>query len=167
MLVSKFVAVIILVLLTINIAQAGDTGIGVKMGFTGGPCFSAVGELELDNTSSLNLSVGGFPEIILRVETNYRYTIIKQWSPFMQIGIGYWEFFRGRGEGEGIIDIHLDFGISRSITPAFGFSANIGILYIPAVINPWFREEFSDGIAVVPTISFGIIYSLPHNGERP
>ncbi|MCK5243508.1 hypothetical protein KAR34_13755 [bacterium] len=163
MFISKFGIVFLLLLLTINTAQAGDAGIGVKMGFSGGPCFSAVGELELDDTSSLNLSIGGFPGIILRVESNYRYTIIKKWSPFIQAGIGYWEFFRGRGEGQGIIDLHLDFGISKSITPAFDISANIGIIYIPAFINPWFKEEFSDGIAMVPAISFEIIYSLPHN----
>lgn len=160
--VRKFI-IAYLLLLTINTAQAGDTGIGVKVGFSGGPCFSALGNLKLNETSSLNLSLGGFPGIILRVESNYRYTIIKKWSPFMQGGIGYWRFFRGRGEGQGITDLHLDFGISRSITPAFDISGNIGILYVPAFINPWFKEEFSDGIAIVPAIGFEIIYSLPHN----
>ena len=162
MLIRKII-IIVLLLLTINTAQAGDTGIGVKVGFSGGPCFSVLGNLKLDDTSSLNLSMGGFPGIILRVESNYRYTIIKQWAPFMQGGIGYWRFFRGRGDGQGITDLHLDFGISRSITSAFDISANIGVLYVPAFINPWFREEFSDGIALVPTMGIEIIYRLPHN----
>ncbi|MCK5218252.1 hypothetical protein KAR10_01945 [bacterium] len=162
MFIRKFIMVFLL-LLAINTAQAGDAGIGVKVGFSGGPCFSALGNLKLNDTSSLNLALGGFPGIILRVESNYRYTIIKSWSPFLQGGIGYWMFFRGRGEGQGITDLHLDFGISRSITPVFDISANLGVLYVPAFINPWFKEEFSDGIAMIPTIGFEIVCRLPHN----
>ncbi len=161
MFIRKFI-IVFLLLFTLNTAQAGDMGIGVKMGFSGGPCFSALGIWELNNSSSLNLSLGGFPGIIFKVESNYRYTIVKEWSPFIQGGIGYWRIFRGRGDGQGITDIHMDFGISRSITPAFDISANIGILFVPVFINPWFKEEFSDGIAIVPAIGLEIIYGLPH-----
>lgn len=141
-----------------------DGGIGVKVGFSGGPAFSIIGMMRLSDNTFMDLSIGGFPEIVLIAESNLRYAHRKKWSPYIKTGIGVFCFFRGKGEGKSIKEIHLNFGISRNFKYPIKLSADIGIIYLPYFANKWIEDEFDEEvkgmIPIVPTIGVEFIYGL-------
>ena len=144
-------------------ASAMGAGIGLKGGFSGGPIFSIIGIKEVDDKLSFNLSIGGFPGIIMHAESNLRLDIqslLDNWSHYIQGGIGYTEFFHGKGDGENVEDIHFTFGMSRPFLSSWEFSADIGLLYAPHSVNPWLKEEFPDSIPIVPVIGLEIVYKI-------
>jgi len=156
-------AIFVLLIIALCPANAMGTEIGLKSGFTGGPMLSIVGIAEVKDKLSFNLPIGGFPGVIMRVESNLRSEMDsswKNWSPYMQGGIGYTEFFRGKGDGENINDIHFTFGMSRPFRSSWEFSVDIGLLYAPYFVNPWLKEEFPGGIPIVPIIGMEITHKI-------
>jgi len=152
--------VLVVSLLAVGSANAIAIGIGVKTEFTGGPLFSVVGMTKLPNKLSLNVSVGGFPGIIMRAESNLRLSKEKKWSLYTQGGFGWTRIFRGSGENKNVMDVHFNIGISRYFPPSLNLSAGIGLLYAPYWANPWFKEKFSDVIPVAPMVSLEVVYGI-------
>jgi hypothetical protein len=140
-----------------------DGSLGLQAAFTGGPVLSAVGILELNDNLSFNLPVGGFPGIIFRTEMNCRYgfsPLNKFWSTYLQGGFGYSEFYRGKGEGKTIRDVHCSFGMNKIINTKWEFYWDAGFLYIPGWANRWWKEEFDKDIGITPSIVVGFNYNL-------
>lgn len=156
---KKFTPLFVLLLTTIPI-KAQINGFGLKLGFVGGPMISLLLDAQIKDKMSMNFSVGGFPGIIMRAESNFRYTTKKNWSPYFQAGFGYTMIFRGKGEGKDLKDIHINFGLSRKLWPAFHLNADIGLLYAPAFINPFVKENLKGVLPVVPTIELEGIYKF-------
>ena len=152
--------VFVVLLLVISPVNVMAIGIGLKTEIAGGPVLSVVGMTTLHNKLSLNLSVGGFPGIILRVEPNLRLSTEKKWLSYIQGGIGYWRGFRGKAENKNLVDIHFNAGISKSLSSSLILSADIGLIYVPHWINPAFIRELSGVIPIVPMISLEIVYYI-------
>lgn len=143
------------------------TGIGVQLSFAGGPLVSLVVNVELPHEFLLNLSLGGFPGILLRAEANLRYYFLKYaaiayvgWRPYAQLGLGYVRIFHSNISYKDIKEIHLNGGLAYKGFPSLTLSADVGLLWAPPAVNPQVKEEFPDKLLIVPMISVEAVYEL-------
>ena len=143
------------------------TGIGVQLSFVGGPLVSLVVNVELPREFLLNLSLGGFPGILLRAEANLRYYFLKYaaiayagWRPYAQLGLGYVRIFRSNLSYNEVKEIHVNGGLAYKGFPALTLSADVGLLWAPPAVNPQMREEFPDELLIVPMIGIEAVYEL-------
>ncbi len=144
----------------VRLATAGDAAVGLRLGFVGGPMLSLEGSVPVSDNTEVYLSVGGFPGAILRVESNVRLWRAEHASPFMQFGLGYSRFFRGKGKNESIKDLHLSVGWAKEMWRHYRFSFDVGVLYAPKAINPYTREEFPDVFPMIPFLALDALYKV-------
>jgi hypothetical protein len=161
--VRPFYAGLVLAVLLIALGRADAMGaeIGLRAGFKDGPMVSVVGSAELNERLSLNVPVGGLPGIIMRVESNLRMSVgslERNWPRYVEGGIGYWEIFRGSGDGKNVKEIHFSYGMTRRYWSDFEITASIGLLYAPHFANPWFKEEDMADLPIVPMIGLEATY---------
>ena len=69
---SSVKAILVVLFITLSAGNASATEIGLKAGTLGGPLFSVVCMKDISDKLSADLTVGGFPGIILRAETNLK-----------------------------------------------------------------------------------------------
>ena len=158
---SSIKAILVVLFITLSTGNASATEIGLKAGTLGGPLFSVVCMKDISDKLSADFTVGGFPGIILRAETNLKkYTgkLRGKWATYWQGGLGYIEFYRGKGDGHSLKEMHLSYGMSREYGAAFEVSADFGLFYMPRSLNEWVEDEFEDPIYMAPMIWFGVVY---------
>ena len=151
---------LLLAMLTMTAAAACCWEIGFEGSITaGGPLISVVPAVNLDKDLSLSFRVGGFPSIILKMEADLSLDLEPTqngWGPYIEGGIGYWRFYRGRGDGKSLKDLHFTYGIIKPFKDRWEFFAEAGILYAPYIINPWIREEYPNGAGFTLSAGLGI-----------
>ena len=129
--------------------------IGYKFEIAGGPLTYLTANIPLTIDFDLNISAGGFPEIILRADINLRWQRQKKWFPYLQTGSAFIRFYRGKNKHKNLIDIHLVTGIVDLKLSKIQITPHFGILYIPDFINPDF-ENSASGLAIVPMLGFEV-----------
>ncbi len=143
----------------IILLSTSDFGMGAKIAFSGGPIISLLSNVSFNDNISMNLSIGGFPGIIMKVESNLRCSKKKEWSPYLQGGLGFTRFFRGKAKDKNLNDIHFNVGITKSYPSSLKLSADIGLLYAPYGVNYWLREESPDiTYFIYPVVNFEVLF---------
>lgn len=140
-------------------ARGAELGVGLDV--AGGPLVVVVAGLDVNERWAMEGSVGGFPGIILRAEWNVRRVLARRRPSYVEGGVGCLWFFRGRGDGESIRDLHVNVGIARPWRGGFEVRADIGLLWVPVSVNPWIEKEFPDvAVPVVPAIGVKIVRGI-------
>ncbi len=139
-----------------------NPGVGIEAGFCGGPVFSFIMIVELNDRFSFNGTIGGFPGIILVSRANCRFQFTRtEWSPYLQTGLGYFHYYRGNAKGKSIKETHLDLGLIWPNNNRWTLNGDIGLLYAPFGLNKWLKDEFPDiPIFIYPAIHAGFSYFL-------
>ncbi|MFC2061172.1 hypothetical protein ACFLUV_01525 [Elusimicrobiota bacterium] len=151
----KILLVFLFIVLHSLTAQTAD--LGIKLGFTGGPAISVMIHEQINENRSLNLSIGGLPRVALIIETGYRLHTGKNWPSYYQTGFNCYWFFRGELDGKNVKSIGFITGITRPFMRTMNYSAGIGFIYAPVLINPDFKEEFEDIIPIVPVLYLELV----------
>ena len=120
--------------------------------------FSVAGGFKIYGGMTANVSLGGFPGIILRCNFNLRYYRSGIWTPYFKCGLGYTKIFRSNKAMNYLWDIHFNIGLNKTLNPNFDISADIGLLYAPYTFNPMLEEEFPDVLPIVPMLGFETRY---------
>ncbi len=159
---SNFLAAVAFFFLFVLPTQnlAADTGVGLQIEFVGGPCFAVVVENHFSRMAGVRFSVGGFPGIILRAESEVRFSAPRRRAAVFLVGAGYNRFFRGRANGKGLTEFHLGGGYRWTLKEKFRIGLNGGLLYAPTVLNPWFKETFKEEGDLLPVVPFVGIETL-------
>ena len=129
---------------------------GAKLELAGGPIFSAIASVPLNEKLDLDISAGGFPEIIFRSDVNLRFKKDRKWFPFYLTGVGVMSFFRGKYEGKAIIIFQANAAIRTFQLSVFQVSPYVGIIYVPN----WLNTDFKDlsNLAVLPILGVEMMY---------
>ena len=133
------------------------TEFGVKFEISGGPIFSAMASIPLNEKLDLDISAGGLPEIIFRADANLRFKKDRNWFPFYLTGIGVMSFFRGKADGKTIVTFQANAAIKTFQVSVFEISPYLGIIYIPNWLNKDFDDDLPD-FAIVPMMGVEMIY---------
>jgi len=129
---------------------------GVKLETSGGPIMSAMVGIPLNEKLELDVSVGGFPGIIIRSDANLRFKKERKWFPFYLAGTGVMSFFRGTADGKTIVTFQANAAIRTFQLSSFQISPYIGILYVPSWINTDFDNP--TGIEVISMLGVEIMF---------
>ena len=152
---KKFNLILLIFLLSPILLSVVD--LGVKLELSGGPIFSAMVGIPLNEKLDLDISAGGFPEIILRSDANLRFKKERKWFPFYLTGVGVMSFFRGNADGKTIVTFQANAAIRTFRLSRFQISPYIGILYVPNWLNKDFDDDLPD-LAVVPMLGVEMIF---------
>ena len=153
----------LLAVLSVRPALAGDTSVGVRLEFVGGPCLSAVIGQRLGPNGVVKLAVGGFPGIILRLQANVAFVPERDRAFFGTGGVGYNRYYRGRASGRGLMEFHAGVGHSWRSGSNAVLAPELGVIYIPTSVNPWILDIWkSNGgsgpkLPIVPYGAFEIL----------
>jgi len=145
---KKFNLILLLILLSPLLLTAID--FGAKLEISGGPIFSVMAGFPLNEKLDLDISAGGFPEVMFRSDANLKLKKERKWFPFYLIGVGVMSFFRGNADGDTIVTFQANAAIRTFQLSIFKISPYIGIIYVPS----WINTDFDNisGIAVVPML---------------
>ncbi|MDA3814252.1 MAG: hypothetical protein PF570_08370, partial [Candidatus Cloacimonetes bacterium] len=146
---KKFNLVLLIILLLPLLLTALD--FGAKFEISGGPIFSAMIGIPLNEKLDLDISAGGLPGIIFRSDANFKFKKDRKWFPFYLAGGGVMSFYRGNLDGKTIVTFQANSAVRTFQLSVFKISPYIGILYVPSWINTDFTEDLSD-IAIVPML---------------
>ena len=152
---KKFNLILILILLSPLLLTAID--FGAKFEISGGPIFSVMAGIPLNEKIDLDISTGGFPKIIFRSDANLRFKKDRKWFPFYLTGVGIMSFYRGNAEGKTIITFQANAAIRTFQLSSFKISPYIGILYVPNWINTDFDDDLDD-LAVLPMLGVEMVF---------
>jgi len=130
---------------------------GAKIEISGGPIFSAMIGIPLNEKLDLDISAGGFPGIIFRSDANLIFKKDRKWFPFYLTGVGIMSFYRGNADGKTIVTFQANAAVRTFPLSVFKISPYIGILYVPNWLNKDFDEDLTD-FAVVPMLGVEMIY---------
>ena len=130
---------------------------GVKLEISGGPIFSVMAGVPLNEKLDLDISAGGFPGIIFRSDVNFKFKKERKWFPFYLTGVGVMSFFRGNADGKTIVTFQANAAIRTFQLSVFKISPYIGILYVPSWLNKNFDDDLTD-LAIVPMLGVEMIY---------
>jgi hypothetical protein len=145
---------------------SSNTSLGFRLEFMGGPSFSVVMDNRLNNNIAINISVGGFPAIILRLEANVRLASTKRNIVYYSGGIGYNHFYRGQADGKGLTEFHAGAGYRWVRKQNAFFALDGGLIYIPIGINKWMcdmskeRKGYSKMPPFVPYVGVETMFHL-------
>lgn len=160
------ISFIFLFLISTSHCFSSDTSIGFRLGFMGGPSFSAVMDHHLNDNMAINFAVGGFPGIILRLEANVRCIPMKRNTVYYSGGVGYNRFYRGQADGKGMTEFHAGAGYRWTLKQNAFFGLDGGLIYIPIGINKWMGDMNKEGkddskmLPIVPYVGFEIMFYL-------
>ena len=152
---KKFNLILILILLSPLLLTAID--FGVKLETSGGPIFSAMVDIPLNEKLELDISAGEFPGIIFRSDANLRFKKDRKWFPFYLAGAGVMSFYRGNADGKTIVTFQANAAIRTFQLSSFQISPYIGILYVPSWINTDFDDDLED-LAIVPMLGVEMMF---------
>ena len=152
---KKFNLVLLIFLLFPLLLSAIDWG--AKFEISGGPIFSAMVGIPLNEKLDLDISAGGFPKIIFRSDANLRFKKERKWIPFYLAGVGVMSFFRGNADGKTIVTFQANAAIRTFQLSSFHISPYIGIIYVPNWLNKDFDDDLPD-LAVVPMLGVEMIF---------
>ncbi len=148
-------------------ASAGDTSVGVRLEFVGGPCISGVVSQRLGTNTVLKFAVGGFPGIILRLQANLAFAPDRDGTFFGTGGVGYNRYYRGQANGHGLVELHSGVGYSWRAGSSAVIAPEAGLLYIPTSANPWIVDVWKSNGGTgpkLPLVPYGGVDVL-HNAE--
>ena len=152
---KKFNLILFIFLLFPLLLTAVD--LGAKLEISGGPVFSVMAGVPINKKLDLDISAGGFPEIIFRSDANFKFKKDRKWFPFYLTGVGVMSFFRGNADGKTIVTFQANAAVRTFQLSVFKISPYIGILYVPNWLNKDFDDDLSD-IAIVPMLGMEMIY---------
>ena len=152
---KKFNLILILILLSPLLLTALD--FGAKFEISGGPIFSALVGIPLNEKLELDISAGGFPGIIFRSDFNFRFKKDRKWFPFYLTGAGVMSFYRGNADGKTIVTFQANAAVRTFQLSSFQISPYIGIIYVPSWLNKDFDDDLPD-LAIVPMLGVEMIY---------
>ena len=152
---KKFNLILLLILLFPLLLNAID--FGAKIEISGGPIFSAMVGIPLNEKLDLNFSAGGFPGIIFRSDANLRFKKDRKWFPFYLAGAGVMSFYRGNADGKTIVTFQANTAVRTFHLSVINISPYIGILYVPSWINTDFDDDLTD-LAIVPMLGVEMIF---------
>ncbi|MDP8267442.1 MAG: hypothetical protein P9L97_01820 [Candidatus Tenebribacter davisii] len=130
---------------------------GTKFEISGGPIFSGIIGIPLNEKLDLEFAAGGFPEIIFRSDANLKFNQERKWFPFYLTGIGVISFYRGNADGKTIVTFQANAAIRTFQLSIFKISPYIGILYVPNWLNEDFNDDLAD-LAIVPMLGVEIMF---------
>ena len=134
-------------------AAAGDTSVGLRLGFVGGPCLSAVVAQRVGPNTVVKVAVGGFPGIILRVQANVAMLPEdKERGFFGTGGIGYNRYYRGQADGHGLTELHAGLGHFWRTGGDLLLAPEAGLLYVPTSLSPWVKDIWNKEGKVGPRL---------------
>jgi len=146
---KKFNLILLIILLFPLLLTAID--LGAKLELSGGPIFSAMVGIPLNEKLDLDISTGGFPEVIFRSDANLKFKKERKWFPFYLAGVGVMSFFRGNADGKTIVTFQANAAIRTFQLSVIKISPYIGILYVPNWLNKDFDDDLAD-LAIVPML---------------
>jgi len=146
---KKFDLIILIILLFPLLLTAID--LGAKLEISGGPILSAMVGFPINEKLDLDISAGGFPEVIFRSDANLRFMKERKWFPFYLAGVGVMSFFRGNADGKTIVTFQANAAIRTFQLSVFKISPYIGILYVLNWLNKDFDDDLAD-LAIVPML---------------
>ena len=130
---------------------------GAKIEISGGPVFSAMVGIPLNEKLDLEFGAGGFPEIIFRSDANLKFKNESKWFPFYLTGVGVMSFYRGNADGKTIVTFQANAAVRTFQLSVFKISPYIGILYVPNWLNTDFDDDLPN-FAVVPMLGVEMMY---------
>ena len=165
---NEFISISFIFFLLISTSHclSSDTSIGLRLGFMGGPSFSAAMDHHLNDSMAINFGVGGFPGIILRLEANVRIIQMKPNTVYYSAGVGYNRFYRGQADGKGMTEFHVGVGYRWTLKQNVFFDLDGGLIYVPIGINKWMSDINKEGkdnlemLPIVPYVGFEIMLYL-------
>ena len=113
--------------------------------------------IPLNEKLELNISAGGFPEIIFRSDANFRFKKERKWFPFYLAGAGVMSFYRGNADGKTIVTFQVNVAVRTFQLSSFQISPYIGIIYVPNWLNKDFDDDLPD-LAIVPMLGVEMVY---------
>lgn len=136
-----------------------SVGIGMKVGFVGGPLVYFVGYVEFFDRLGIDISLGsGGP--LFRAEANARCSFFsKKLSPYLQAGLGYVWISKSNIPYQEVKEIHLNVGLEY--TASLTFWGDAGLLWAPPLINPQVAKEHPHKLPIVPMVSVGVMAKNP------
>ena len=160
---GKAIIFILFLLLIVSVSCSAQTDpweVGIEVGFAGGPFFSLVGSLELADRTNLDLTIGGFPGIMLRSKLDLRYSFFEsKLSPYLQGGLGYIRIFKWEHpDYDHIYEFHLRGGAEYSIKKDLTVKGDLGFMWAPHAINPQVEREFPDVPPIVPLANICLLF---------
>lgn len=148
------------ILLILCFKYSSAAQIGLKTEFSGGPALGFLYQKEISYNKSLNLSLTGFPGIILNIEPSLRINTFNSLPSYFRFGLPTYWLFSGDAKKKKIHGINIISGITRKKWLRPTFSIGFGIIYFPHFINPDFKDNFRNFFPVIPTVSIELLYPL-------
>ena len=130
---------------------------GTKFEISGGPIFSGIIGIPLNEKLELDISAGGFPGIIFRSDANLKFKKERKWFPFYLTGAGIMSFYRGNADGKTIVTFQANAAIRTFQLSSFRISPYLGILYAPNWLNEDFDDDLAD-LAIVPMLGVEMMF---------
>ena len=158
--VLLLMALFLLIIVADCSAQTSPWEVGAEVGFAGGPFFSLIGSYELADQVNLDLTLGGFPGVLLRSKLDLRYSFFEsRFSPYLQAGTGYIHIFRWEHPNyDHIYEFHLRGGAKYSITKSLTVKGDVGLFWASHAINPQVKREFPEVVPIVPVANIGFLF---------
>jgi len=152
---KKSILVLVMILLFPLFLTAVE--FGTKFEISGGPIFSGIIGIPLNEKLELEFAAGGFPGIIFRSDANLKFKKERKWFPFYLTGIGVMSFYRGNADGKTIVTFQANAAIRTFQLSIFKISPYIGILYVPNWLNEDFDDDLAD-LAIVPILGVEMMF---------
>jgi len=130
---------------------------GTKFEISGGPIFSGIIGIPLNEKLEFDISAGGFPGIIFRSDANLKFNQDRKWFPFYLAGAGVMSFYRGNADGKTIVTFQANAAIRTFQLSSFKISLYLGILYVPNWLNKDFDDDLTD-LAILPMLGVEIMF---------
>ena len=128
-----------------------------KLEITGGPVASISIYEQFAKNWEFNAGIGGFPNIIFRLDTNIKYKVEKKWFPFHQFGISSMHFFRGQMDQKKLYIFQLSSAIYSYDFMSIDWTPYFGLILVPKFMNKYPKDL--DDIGIVPMLGLEIYYN--------
>jgi hypothetical protein len=128
-----------------------------KLEITGGPVASLSIYEPFAKNWEFNAGVGGFPNIIFRLDANIKYKTEKKWFPFHQFGMSNMHFFRGQMNRKKLYMFQLNSAIYSYDFMSIDWMPYFGLIFVPKFMNKYPKDL--DDTGIVPMLGVEIYYN--------